>query len=183
MQGVAGDWEMVTPSSSEIAPPPPGDASLKRSAEALDEEESREFKLRKKTMATGLGQIYDPGAISIKLKKKEEPVEPAQSLTASPAAPLVPSDTEYKPKWGKLQWKKLGDPEEQVEAPAEVDVKPEVDFADTLPKIEEEAASQLDERTTAKLEPDPAPPPESAIVFKKRKAPTGGATRGRRQGA
>jgi len=195
MQGVAGDWEMVTPASSDATPSgSSSEAGIKRSAEALDEEESREFKLRKKTAGTGLGQIYDPGAISIKLKKKEEPVdsEPVQQ-------PLAPQDTTTtdrtdKPKWAKLQWKKMGDTAEQADAPADDTVKLEPDSAEILPKTEEEETiplnGPLDEDlvgrtdTTIKSERDtsPAPPAESPILFKKRKAPAGG-TRGRRQGA
>ncbi|KAJ7901775.1 hypothetical protein B0H14DRAFT_3080043 [Mycena olivaceomarginata] len=168
MQGVAGEWEMVAP-SSEPAPP-----------HVLEAEESREFKLRKKTTAAGLGQIYDPGVIPIKLKKKEEPVEPVSLITP----PTPPTSTNDTPKWGKLQWKKMGDPAEPSPTPPlEADVKPEADAADILPKREEEP---LDEPSpTIKSEPDPAPLPEpasSTIVFKKRKAPAGG-TRGRRQGA
>ncbi|KAJ6593849.1 hypothetical protein B0H19DRAFT_920291 [Mycena capillaripes] len=187
MQGVAGDWEMVTPSSSQSALPSSSDVGVKRSAEALEEEESREYKLRKKTMATGLGQIYDPGAISIKLKKKEEPVELIQPLP-TPIAPSSSGDTSDKPKWAKLQWKKMGDPGEEAETHADVDTKSEVNDADILPKREEETTRELDEPstdTTIKPEPDPAPLSEataSTIVFKKRKAPVGG-TRGRRQGA
>ncbi|KAJ7096375.1 hypothetical protein C8R44DRAFT_591739, partial [Mycena epipterygia] len=179
MQGVAGDWEMVTPSSDAAPAPSSGE---KRSAEALDEEESREFKLRKKTISTGLGQIYDPGAITIKLKKKEEPVDPVEPLAA--LAPLSTSDNTDKPKWGKLQWKKMGDPEEQVEAPTEA-VKLEPDGEDT--KIEEESTAPADPPptdSTVKSEPVtsslPDTVPSSTILFKKRKTPAGGA-RGRRQ--
>ncbi|KAJ7045460.1 hypothetical protein C8F04DRAFT_1206350 [Mycena alexandri] len=176
MQGVAGHWEMVTP--SESATPSSTEAGTKRSAEALDEEESREFKLRKKTMATGLGQIYDPGAISIQLKKKEEPVEPQSLLAPIPPA----SDPTDKPKWAKLQWKKMGDPDEQIEAPVEVDVKLE-----TAMKLEDPSPPlDLDTIDTAvKPEPDTHPPLEAAaptVLFKKRKAPAGG-SRGRQQGA
>lgn len=179
MQGVAGEWEIVTP--SESAPPPSSsDAGVKRSAEALEEEESREFKLRKKTMVTGLGQIYDPGVIPIKLKKQEA-VEPASLIT--PPAPST-SDATDKPKWAKLQWKQLGDLEEHPEH-FTGDAKPEANVADVLPKGEEEQASQSDEPDPAiKSEPDPVSLTESppSIVFKKRKAPAAG-TRGRRQGA
>ncbi|KAJ7497243.1 hypothetical protein FB451DRAFT_1163212 [Mycena latifolia] len=190
MQGVAGDWEMVTPSSSDVAPAPSsGDAGVKRSAEALDEEESREFKLRKKMIDSGLGQIYDPGAISIKLKKREDPVEPVQPLTAALALPV--SDAVDKPKWAKLQWKKMGDREEPAETTAEDVVK--LDDAESVQKTEEgQVMAQTDEPSDATpgmlIKPEPATSslPEvfapSPILFKKRKAPAGGA-RGRRQGA
>ncbi|KAJ6475315.1 hypothetical protein C8R47DRAFT_1143005 [Mycena vitilis] len=185
MQGVAGDWQMVTPSSSDSAPSSSSDIGNKRSAEALQEEESREFKLRKKTMATGLGQIYDPGAISITLKKKkEEPEEPIHHLLA----PVLPSsdDSADKPKWAKLHWKKMGEPEEQGETPAEVaiDIKSEADAPDVEPKVEAEPTGQMDEHTTdTTIKSEPDPPPELAPpMFKKRKAQAGG-TRGRRPGA
>jgi WW domain-binding protein 4 len=182
MQGVAGEWEMVAPSSEPAPPQSSTEAGVKRSAEVLEAEESREFKLRKKTTAAGLGQIYDPGVIPIKLKKKEEPVEPVSLLTP----PTPPTSTNDTPKWGKLQWKKMGDPAESSSTPLEADVKPDADVADILPKREEEPAASLDEPSpTIKSEPDPAPLPEpasSTIAFKKRKAPAGG-TRGRRQGA
>ncbi|KAF7361939.1 WW domain-binding protein 4 [Mycena venus] len=179
------DAERLAAEAEQPPPPSSSDAGVKRSAEALEEEESREFKLRKKTMATGLGQIYDPGVIPIKLKKKEEPAEPV-SLITPPSGPST-NDATDKPKWAKLQWKKLGDPEQPSETPpSEVDVKSEPAVADILPKKEEEVAGRLDEPDpTIKSEADTASLPEpapSTIVFKKRKAPAGG-SRGRRPGA
>ena len=55
-----------------------------------EEEDTRRFKLRKKTVGVGLGEIYDPGIIPIKVKKKEESSEtslspaPASSQSATP---------------------------------------------------------------------------------------------------
>lgn len=51
-----------------------GEGSRKRPAEAPleDEEDGRGWKLRKKAVALGLGEIYDPGVIPIKLKPKKE---------------------------------------------------------------------------------------------------------------
>ncbi|EPT04517.1 hypothetical protein FOMPIDRAFT_10890, partial [Fomitopsis schrenkii] len=83
-QGVAGDWEVI----SVIDPAAPveegaGHAEavahnsgpslgVKREAEAIPEfEDTRTFKLRKKTVGVGLGEIYDPGLIPIKVKKEE----------------------------------------------------------------------------------------------------------------
>ncbi|KAK7057239.1 WW domain-binding protein 4 [Favolaschia claudopus] len=186
MQGVAGEWEVVAPSLPEPAPSTSStDASLKRSAEALDEEESREFKLRKKTMSTGLGQIYDPGIIPIKLKKQEVPVDPIPPITASSTDSTAAGTL---PKWTKLQWKKMGDGEESSEALLETDNQARSDSIYELPKKEEESASVLDENEAAvKSEPaaESIPLPDtsisSSITFKKRKAPAGGA-RGRRAG-
>ncbi|KAJ7462235.1 hypothetical protein B0H11DRAFT_100828 [Mycena galericulata] len=181
MQGVAGDWEMVTPSSSEAPVASSSEAGIKRSAEALDDEESREFKLRKKSMATGLGQIYDPGAISIKLKKKEEPPD-AEPVPRPLAVPDTnPSNDTGKPKWAKLQWKKMGDSTDQVDTPPDNVVKLEPDSTQILAKTEEEPTIPATD-ATIKMEPrtSPAPAGDSPILFKKRKAPAGGA-RGRRQ--
>jgi WW domain-binding protein 4 len=83
MPGVAGEWEMVAP-SSEPAPQSSNDAGAKRSAEALEAAESRDFKLRKRTMAAGLGQIYDPGVIAIKVKK--EPLELVSLASPTPSS-------------------------------------------------------------------------------------------------
>ncbi|KAI0665938.1 hypothetical protein C8Q78DRAFT_939370, partial [Trametes maxima] len=83
-EGVAGEWEVV-----EVAEPPPPEeygqgqdvkpdigsaqAGEKRVAEQpLDEEDARGWKLRRKTASVGLGELYDPGAIPIKLKAKKE---------------------------------------------------------------------------------------------------------------
>ncbi|KAJ7218119.1 hypothetical protein GGX14DRAFT_439906 [Mycena pura] len=181
-QGVAGDWEVATPSNA--APASTSEPNAKRSAsDALDQEESREYKLRKKTLATGLGQIYDPGAISIPLKK-EELVDPAPPPTAPLARPPEPSDdSKSKPKWTKLPWKKAGDPEGPIDVPF---VKSE---ADEAPKKEEDTTTQFDESPTAangtgiKSEPDTPSLPEAAsespIIFKKRRIPAGG-SKGRR---
>ncbi|KAJ7132802.1 hypothetical protein C8R43DRAFT_1206457 [Mycena crocata] len=181
MQGVAGEWEMVASSSSEAARI--GETGIKRSAEALDEGESREFKLRKKTMGTGLGEIWDPGAISIPLKRKEEPAEPL--LPPSPPSPPTAEDTD-RPKWAKLQWRKMGDPEPEgrVEITTESLVKSEVDSTNILPKTEELSTSISDSLgTTFKPEPEtPLLPDPSPALFKKRKIPAGG-SRSRRPGA
>jgi WW domain-binding protein 4 len=73
-QGVAGDWEVVTSSSATSAETSSSAAAntLEHGAEtAVDEEDGRQFKLRKKTLKVGLGEIYDPGIIPVKFKKKE----------------------------------------------------------------------------------------------------------------
>ncbi|PPQ98199.1 hypothetical protein CVT26_003451 [Gymnopilus dilepis] len=84
-QGVPGEWEIVTstpppPASSTSPEPPeattseavPTEAGTKRAAEApADDDDTRSFKLRKKTV--NMGELYDPDVIPIKIKKKEEP--------------------------------------------------------------------------------------------------------------
>ncbi|KAH7921402.1 hypothetical protein BV22DRAFT_1114438 [Leucogyrophana mollusca] len=118
MQGVAGDWQVVESSTpTQIEPPAQmselavdGEGSRKREA-PNDEEDERQFKLRKKTLGAGLGEIYDPGLIPIKLKaKKEEAVEDAQVPTSSTelTTSIVPADSTSTtvPKWTKIQWKR-----------------------------------------------------------------------------
>ncbi|KAJ7647382.1 hypothetical protein FB45DRAFT_975082 [Roridomyces roridus] len=163
-QGVVGHWQMVAPSTTD-APPP--DTGSKRSAEALDADESREFKLRKKTVGTGLGQIYDPGAITIKLKKEEPEPVPEQPA----AAPSLSTETDNKPRWSKLQWKKAGDPVDQTDDATKLESE-----ADVQPKTEEDPP--LD-KPTVKEEELPVKVEEPAVLFKKRKAPTAG-SRGKR---
>jgi WW domain-binding protein 4 len=135
-QGVAGQWELVptTPSvastssadpvigvTRDVKPPPDGDitavAGTKREADPLpiDDEDSRAWKLKKKTAR--LGEIYDPGVIPIKLKAKKEPEEigiSGSNIAATDGSSIVPTNgTEAKatnvPKWTKVEWKRPGD--------------------------------------------------------------------------
>lgn len=122
-RGVAGEWQVIT-SPQPLAGSEPGESEspdaiettevrVKREAEALpDEEDTRAFKLRKKTVNTGLGEIYDPGLIPIKIKKKEEPVDPKLENLDSSSGALTNSQapTTGAPKWTSLQWKRPGDP-------------------------------------------------------------------------
>ncbi|CAK5281511.1 unnamed protein product [Mycena citricolor] len=105
-QGTAGAWEVVAPEAPAAVA---ADAGTKRSAEELGEEEAREFKLRKRTITTGLGEIYDPGAITIKLKKREETSEESRF---TPAGVVLPTTEPAPPaiKWEKRQWKKVSEP-------------------------------------------------------------------------
>lgn len=76
------------------------DTSTKRPAEAPPDDDSRSFKLRKKTATVGLGELYDPGLIPIKLKKKEE--KPSETETPTPTP--EPS-TGQVPKWTAISLK------------------------------------------------------------------------------
>jgi WW domain-binding protein 4 len=221
-QGVAGQWELVstTPSvassssvdpvmgaTREVKPLSDGDITVvvgtKREADPppVDDEDSRAWKLRKKTAR--LGDIYDPGVIPIKLKAKKEPEE--IGISGSNTATIVsPNGTEAKatnvPKWTKVEWKR----------PSDSDPTPNRPTADTIPtestpvKIEHDSSSSH-ERPPGPSEPSPppsAPKIEPASVkseeallsdlpsnegaggsfFKKRKGKplTGSAGRGRR---
>jgi WW domain-binding protein 4 len=97
-QGVAGDWEIVTSSGpASISTVADEEMSRKREADAVHDDD-RHFKLRKKTLMTGLGEIYDPGIIPIKpKKKKEERAESDNLASANQSGATAP-----KSKWTTL---------------------------------------------------------------------------------
>ncbi|PPQ63666.1 hypothetical protein CVT24_004551 [Panaeolus cyanescens] len=111
-QGVAGEWEVITPTEPvSTSQPTEGEQGeeepnpLKREAVAPpDEEDTRSFKLRKKTVNTGLGEIYDPGLIPIKIKKKE-PAETSLATAPADLSDQKPPLTSV-PKWNPVQLKK-----------------------------------------------------------------------------
>ncbi|KAG2059131.1 hypothetical protein BDR06DRAFT_874908 [Suillus hirtellus] len=120
--GVAGEWQYVqnytsgsrapvrneVPSVSEDAngeTTGSSEGNKKREAPVDDIEDERVFKLRRKTVGIGLGDLYDPGIIPIKLKvKKEESTEPqpASSKTAienTKVDDMLPVDSKVKIGW------------------------------------------------------------------------------------
>ncbi|KAG1839279.1 hypothetical protein C8R48DRAFT_782129 [Suillus tomentosus] len=120
--GVAGEWQYVqnytsgsrapvrneVPSVSEDAngeTTGSSEGNRKREAPVDDIEDERVFKLRRKTVGIGLGDLYDPGIIPIKLKvKKEESTElqPASSKTTIEnikVDDMLPTDSKVKIGW------------------------------------------------------------------------------------
>ena len=100
-QGIAGDWEVVAPSSDTpaVAREHVTADRLKRGTDLVaDEEDGREFKIQKKKLNVGLGEIYDPGIIPIKLKKKEATPPPEADTTS-----LNQTDAR---KWTPVQWRR-----------------------------------------------------------------------------
>ncbi|EPQ57160.1 hypothetical protein GLOTRDRAFT_137558 [Gloeophyllum trabeum ATCC 11539] len=176
--GVAGEWQIVTPTMpSQNASPAPeipysavsADASQKRPAEAAPPEDDapRGWKLKKKKLDVGLGEVYDPGLIPIKLKtKKEEPAdrelpqvktETEASASSSTQGSVIsgnPNATPL-PKWSKIQWKKPGEPSETSPAPESRDVDP----AGQEVKQESPEAQQ----TVKAEDPSPSLPLESSV--------------------
>lgn len=201
-QGVAGDWEILP-----VAPPPvastsaldtPVDAKpdiddkstavagVKREAEVPveDDDDSRAWKLRKKTAR--LGDIYDPGDIPIKLKPKKREEAPIFTNGVVPMDLNIasgPSAATDVPKWTKLEWRKVGD------APSAATSTEATPVLDPIPPAQSETNPEPFLSEAVKSEPAPvkledAPPPSDAGgggLFKKRKV-RGGATvaRGRR---
>lgn len=88
-----------------------------------DDDDIRPFKLRRKTMAAGLGEIYDPGDIPIKLKpKKEEPASATlQPESSSGTSPLTISQAASTlPKWSATGWVKPTTPQvSEAETPSD----------------------------------------------------------------
>jgi len=203
-QGIVGEWELLSveqpaPPAVEGPGPIPADpgaaAGIKREAEApVDEEDSRQFKLRKKKVGVGLGEIYDPGLIPIKLKaKKEEPKDDKLPvlggssvafqgpISAGPAATTVPT-------WSAKAWSKPTEakpstditPDATESKPvshSDLDVNQELQSEtskDTAihdaasPPVKEEEMAQ--DPTTTKTEPEAS---SGGSLFRKRKLPTG----------
>lgn len=173
-EGRAGDWVSVVP------PPPPSlsqarDASVTSASEGVklereegvgevrkrvaeepeDEDDTRRFKMRKKTVAVGLGEIYDPGVIRVKPRVQPcaEAESPVVSVTTSkqPVASrpvlgedilqgnvrsgirdTLPGATE-KPSWTRREWKRAG---------AEDSVAQEKNSSTTDPKLEDAPADE-----------------------------------------
>jgi WW domain-binding protein 4 len=131
-QGIVGKWQVVVP------PPPPlpeeeqdvkdskdsilsSDPLSSRKREAPlsieDEDDARHFKLRRRTLAAGLDEIWDPGEIQVKprSKPKEESLTPEASGMKSPSPTTGNSEafrgpddsTEKKPIWKPMKWKRV----------------------------------------------------------------------------
>ncbi|KAI0075744.1 hypothetical protein K474DRAFT_1599307 [Panus rudis PR-1116 ss-1] len=207
-EAYVGQWEVVSiiePTHTEDQSgeadekPVVGEGGRKREAEAppVDEEDARQFRLKKKKLDVGLGEIYDPGLIPIKLKtKKEEPSPEAQSSnsTSEPS-----SSTNGAPlKWSARGWKK---PSEQAGSVADSSSRTDNVSADTTPPPAETVKGEpsevsLDshasdsgkvgqaqkEETVPKTEPvEPTSTPSTGGLFRKRKTPASTASgRGRR---
>ncbi|KAF9263410.1 hypothetical protein L218DRAFT_999727 [Marasmius fiardii PR-910] len=115
-QGVAGEWEVVEePSSTQPVAETTVNAQKRPAETPVDPEDTRHFKLQKRTIGTGLGQIYDPGIIKLKPRKKEteEPEVLPESSQVAPSNIIdssePPTKTDNKPKWTKIQWKRAED--------------------------------------------------------------------------
>ncbi|KAI0355705.1 hypothetical protein OH77DRAFT_1424649 [Trametes cingulata] len=249
-EGVAGEWEVV----DVILPPSQADqteeaadgaedvkpalgegtsagtrAGEKRPAEQpLDDEDTRGWKLRRKKVNVGLGELYDPGAIPIKLKTKKEEQEDqglapsgggsgsaissSANASAGVSGALPPLGGTEKPRWSARGWNKPGasssrstatpeptaPPNGGGQAPedaAQNGVKSEEDgLPDSLYKDPVPSASEANSAPAVKVEESqvpvksealeaeaPPPAPSGGSLFKKRKVPVAGGSRGGRR--
>ncbi|PFH49783.1 hypothetical protein AMATHDRAFT_146880 [Amanita thiersii Skay4041] len=204
-QGIAGEWQVVTPTT----PPLPSSATdaddqkatenileipEKRPADTLGDDDARHYKLRKKT-TTGLGEIYDPGVIKVKLKK-DEPATPPTETKAEEDHGLLSGvkveDNQSKSgeslKWLKVQWKPASwAPTAETKNGVDVSPRNPVASSDIEPQNPPNASGELPtkneaEETKVKEEDlsvksedlvslKSTAPSESTGLFKKRRAP------------
>ncbi|KAI0335005.1 hypothetical protein GY45DRAFT_1317474 [Cubamyces sp. BRFM 1775] len=236
-EGVAGEWEVVdvvSPSAASEQQEGESDithdaapstsaaprAGEKRPAEQFpDEEDTRGWKLRRKVANVGLGELYDPGALPIKLKvKKEEPEgdEKIKATTCSSGAigssgGLSSLGGTEKPKWSARGWNKPGTSSRSTVTPeptgpatpgdhqnmgvSDHSVKAEeLSLPDSLRNEPVKTLIENPPPTTVKAEevplsvkseiaePDmPQPATSGGSLFKKRKVPVAGGSRGGRR--
>jgi WW domain-binding protein 4 len=182
------------------------ETSKKRAVPDPAEEEGR-WKLRKKTTAVGLGEIYDPGIIAIKPKVKAEAKaeQTTSEATRLSAGTSVAGDANRNatalPKWAPVKWNRAGEPADDTSGevssgPAGGDTSPTEETPQVFPDPGD--AQENPERDSVADTPVKKEPPhvklEEAVVpseeasssggslFRKRKAPDGGgmSSRGRR---
>ncbi len=208
-EGVAGEWQVVDvipapPEEGEEGERPkqegedlkPGEISArageKRPAqEPVDEEDARGWKLRRKTAGVGLGDLYDPGALPIKLKPKKQEDQGA----AAGATVTLASGGSEKPQWSARGWNKPGALSaagaterangEEVKA-EENGIKAGEDgvagkLMEDLLLEEPPIEVKTEEVKTEPVQAAAPPPPAGGSLFKKRKAPVGGGSRGGRR--
>ncbi|KZT58923.1 hypothetical protein CALCODRAFT_494413 [Calocera cornea HHB12733] len=190
-EGVVGEWQVVTPdlatlaANAKAAQLAPGEQEAvvqeKRARSQEDDEDGRGYKVRKKTAAVGLGELWDPGVIKIKVKPKEQPEEAKEEAktekTEIPVKEEDIGDGMMKPKWGK-QWSTVDQAAEEQRIKEEM-ARQEERF---LGSKEEEKPEVKEEETKVTEPPPPEPepePPSTAGLFKKRKGPPAGVKHGR----
>lgn len=168
-QGVVGQWEVIESTQSTASLPPV--LPQKRPFEGDDDEEGEGFRVRRRKLAEGLGEVYDPGKIIIAPKRT-----PSEAMKVDEKTDEV-LDRE-KPKtltWSTKRWKAAGTGEDEGDAakvtdliiapaePVKEDAAPEEPTKS--PPIEAAA-----EQPVTQAEPAETVPAKS--MFKKRKAPT-----------
>ena len=164
----------------------------KRPADApVDEEDTRVWKLKRKTASVGLGDLYDPGELPIKLKPKKEAVsEQANGSGSSGAGAGLSLGGTEKPKWSARGWSKPGaSPSATIpgQAVKVEDAPDQEESGPVLEKVPIESVSEnrpevkTEEIKSEQVEATAPPPPSGGSLFKKRKAPAGGGSRGGRR--
>lgn len=185
-EGRIGEWTTVQvqlpPASSSdpaittsASPPPPP---------VVDEEDTRGWKLegtKRRRIAIGLGDLYDPGEIKVKKKEGETPPPLEVKAEEDPAG----SGATALPQWTPRGWFKPGEAPPKTTVTAVVNTEEPPSDTKPLSKLEDESpppilappASTTEELASIKveeLEVVKADAPSTAL-FRKRKAPASGA--------
>ncbi|KAG8808473.1 hypothetical protein FRC17_003935 [Serendipita sp. 399] len=169
-QGVVGQWEIVEsmPSTSETAAIP-----QKRPHEEEDEE-GEGFRVRRRKLQEGLGEVYDPGVIKIIPKVKQEDEKAAEVAIDSAS---LPRTQEPALKWTTKRWKTEAVDEAASDGEEHTNTTSKAEGVD-VPSLMEEPLLEAND-VTHEEPPSEAPRAEDAEVaapaksmFKKRKAPS-----------
>ncbi|KAJ3931270.1 MAG: hypothetical protein NXY57DRAFT_235975 [Lentinula lateritia] len=164
-QGIAGEWQVVVESKT---------TPLKRTADdqqPLDyDDDARSFKLRKKTLRSGLGEVYDPGVIS--LKPKPKPQQNVEEVVKKE------EEEEDKPRWSTVKWKRATEAASSLAEPANNDndptqkteIKSELSESSTITETEEKGKDEV-------IKPPPSTSAPTPSMFRKRKVTSGSGSR------
>ncbi|KAG8788577.1 hypothetical protein FRC15_003458 [Serendipita sp. 397] len=165
-QGVVGQWEIVEskPSTSGADTVP-----QKRYHEGEDEE-GEGFRVRRRKLNEGLGEIYDPGIIKVLPKVKPEGAKKEETITD---LAIPPQKNESTLKWTTKRWKTgavdeaASDGEEHSNTPSAKNDTP-VPLEDVAPTVEDALPEEPPLESPQPGAEDAAP---AKSMFKKRKAP------------
>jgi len=202
-EGRIGEWTVVpvqlppASSSTSSAEPTPDATSAYTTVHALhggDDGDIHGWKFKRRRVAVGLDDIYDPGIIEVR-KKEEETTPPPPPEPKAEEDPAGSGATEL-PKWTPRGWLKPNEAPPRA-IPPEGDTAPNEQDKEMPIKKEEESAP-LPGEPSQKPNAEPLPPamkveepqvpkvasapePSSTGLFRKRKVPASGAgTRGSR---
>ena len=161
---------------------------MKREAEVPPEEDTRSFKLRKKSLNPGLGEIYDPGLIPIKVKKEEaiKQGDSGSSLnTTTSTLGAGSSSSTSSSKWAKPQWSApLPDIKSEERGKIFWLTEEQKDATEDTSPVEQELKLKAEPGIKTEDDQPPIQPDTSntltGSLFKKRKTPAG-VGKGRRQ--
>jgi WW domain-binding protein 4 len=163
-QGVVGQWELVEAST----PAAPSTSALPQKRPHQEEdEEGADYRVRRRKLAEGLGEIYDPGKITLVPKRNEKWVDITTEIvetTQTQPSPIT---------WSKKRWRMAGtedtggsDEEKQPATVPEEEVKVDEPAPPSMTDEQSNEAPPPPEPTDVVVEPAPV-----KGMFKKRKAP------------
>lgn len=188
-EGRIGEWTTV---AVQLPPASSSDPALVASASpppppVVDEDDVRGWKLegtKRRRIAVGLGDIYDPGEIKVKKKEGETPPPLEIKAEEDPAG----SGATAVPQWTPRGWLKPGEAPPKTAATAVVKMEELPSDTKPLPKPEDESPPStvleppVPVPNKEELAPVKVEEPEvvqadvpSTALFRKRKAPASGA--------